>query len=375
MAETRTRIFYSIAGLGRGHACRARAIVEELKHEYEFFLYCPGESFDYLAPIYVNDPDVHVVRLEPCLTFAYRGGGVDSIATSRIALNYLRHLPRNVRFLKQQIVDLKPALAIVDLEPVLPRAARRCGLPLISVDAQGTFVAARLPFLPWKLKIYCLAVRAYVLLICRGQQRMIVSNFARFEICKPYARKAVRVGTILREEVFRLVPQDEGYLVAYLRESSISANVIETLEACGLEVRIYGLDTTRKDIKNLRFKPLGEHFLKDLACCRAIVSTAGNQLFGEAFYFGKPVIAMPEPNHIEQLVNANLLRFTGGGEWVKRDDFTSETLSSFLSNLHRYRERMSDLREAGNSATVAEIRAFLTKACPSQVSHADFINS
>ena len=325
--QRRPRVFYSVAGLGRGHACRARAIVEELKREVDFFLYCPGESFEYLDPIYAADPAVDVIELSPVLTFGYRKGRVDTLLTARKVAHYLRHFRRTICFLQDEIARLQPALAIVDVEPALPRAARHAGLPLMSIDAHGTFVAGDLSFLPWKLRVYAWFVRLFVRLVCSGQRRMIVSNFAPFNIRRRYADRAVRVGTILREEALNLEPRDEDFIVAYLRETSISPGVLDALEDCGTEVRIYGLDLDRGDTDHLRFKPLGEHFLHDLAACKLALSTAGNQLIGEAFYFGKPVLVLPEPNHIEQQVNAHLLRFTGGGDWMPRDKFNRDTFA------------------------------------------------
>lgn len=51
----------------------------------------------------------------------------------------------------------------------------------------------------------------------------------------------------------------------------------------------------RGRIDNLEFRPPGNaEFIRDLAACRAVLSTAGNQLIGEAIHFRKPVLALPE---------------------------------------------------------------------------------
>ena len=71
------------------------------------------------------------------------------------------------------------------------------------------------------------------------------------------------------------------------------------------------------------------------------------------------MVATPEPNHIEQAVNAELLRFTGGGDYCQRDDFTGDALASSLASLGTYRAQIADLHEAGNTAAVDEVRAIL----------------
>ena len=48
----------------------------------------------------------------------------------------------------------------------------------------------------------------------------------------------------------------------------------------------------------------------------AVVSTAGNQLVGEALYLGKPVLVMPERVNFEQAINAHYLEQSGAG-WVE----------------------------------------------------------
>jgi hypothetical protein len=73
-------------------------------------------------------------------------------------------------------------------------------------------------------------------------------------------------------------------------------------------------------------------FLEDLAGCRAVISTAGNQLIGVALYLCKPVCVMPEAcvECVEQRLNAgsNIGRNVrdGGPEAV-------EILEQFLREL------------------------------------------
>ena len=88
-------------------------------------------------------------------------------------------------------------------------------------------------------------------------------------------------GVLLLPEILRATPETGSHVVAYLRRFS-SSNIMEALENCGCEVRIYGLGA-RPSAGNLRFRDVDMfRFVEDLATSRALVSTAGNQLFGEA---------------------------------------------------------------------------------------------
>lgn len=79
------------------------------------------------------------------------------------------------------------------------------------------------------------------------------------------------------------------------------------------EVRMYGLGAQPRR-GNLVFRDIDEHrFLEDLATCDAMISTAGNQLVGEALYLAKPVLVLPEARNFEQYINAHFLARSGAG--------------------------------------------------------------
>ncbi|MCL4190878.1 MAG: hypothetical protein KJZ87_03965 [Thermoguttaceae bacterium] len=42
------RIFYNLAGEGRGHAARVRALVERFKHRHEIAIFTSDDAFDFL---------------------------------------------------------------------------------------------------------------------------------------------------------------------------------------------------------------------------------------------------------------------------------------------------------------------------------------
>lgn len=91
---------------------------------------------------------------------------------------------------------------------------------------------------------------------------------------------------LLRDEILQATPEHGEHIVVYLRRFG-SSEVFRALEACGCEVRIYGLGPQRS-IGRLKFREIDMHrFVDDLATSRALISTAGNQLIGEALYLEK----------------------------------------------------------------------------------------
>jgi UDP:flavonoid glycosyltransferase YjiC (YdhE family) len=102
---------------------------------------------------------------------------------------------------------------------------------------------------------------------------------------------------------------------------------------------------------NLDFRaPSVDGFVRDLAGCRAVLSTAGNQLIGEAIHFGKPVLAMPE-DAFEQRLNAFMIERMGVGMRGDLKSLTPSDIDRFLGSRDWYRSNMRE--HAGNGRTEA----------------------
>jgi uncharacterized protein (TIGR00661 family) len=184
-----------------------------------------------------------------------------------------------------------------------------------------------------------------------------VSSFAHLPI-KPARQAVTRVGVLLRRELLQASTADDGHLVAYIRRHA-PRRLIDALANSGREVRVYGLGPG-PDQGRLRFRKVSERaFIHDLATGSALVTTAGNQVVGEALYLGKPVFALPEMGNFEQYINAHLLARTGGGVWRAMESVGDRDLEAFLSDLDRLRRNIDPSRVAGNRAALASIEALL----------------
>jgi UDP:flavonoid glycosyltransferase YjiC (YdhE family) len=111
-------------------------------------------------------------------------------------------------------------------------------------------------------------------------------------------------------------------------------------------------------IPRITYRPVDPHrFVADLAACRAILSTAGNQLVGEAMHLGKALLAAPEDS-AEQHVNAVALQRLGMGEWAPRDELDGARIASFLRRAEAYGVRARSLARDGTDAAVEAIERF-----------------
>ncbi len=366
------KIFYSMAGEGRGHAVRVRTLVEHLRHDHELVLFAPDEAYDFLVKSYGDGQSVDNVRLVriPGIKFHYTGGKLDLFKSIGYGLSYARReLPQLVDALHRRIEAEQPDLCISDFEPSLPRAARKAGVPLMSIDHQHVLLAYDLRSLPLMLRRYAWwmswSIRCYY---GRGDYEAVASSFYSPPL-KPGFGHVSQVGPMLREDLVATVPQQGNFLLSYLRANT-PPRVLETLSGSGWDVRVYGLGE-RPQQGRVTFHAINEQrFVNDLASCAALVSAAGNQLLGESLFLGKPVFAIPEEMHHEQQINACFLKQMGAGDWTTLETLSSVHLSKFLSRLDDYRASTAALcgRLNGTPDALGAIRnAIARRSRPSAV--------
>lgn len=129
-----------------------------------------------------------------------------------------------------------------------------------------------------------------------------------------------------------------------------------------MPVRVYGLGE-RPAQGLLDYRPIDAlRFVEDLASCTGLVTTAGNQLIGEAIHLGKPVLAMPEPGNYEQHINAHFIRESGAGMVV--DDphaLTVDALRRLLARLPDIESRQAPLRSDGTEHAARWVESLLER--------------
>lgn len=351
-----SRIFYSVGGEGRGHATRALAMIEELRRDHELTVFAAGQAYELLRSRFRED-DVDVRRIAG-LGFRYSGGQkLDYARTAWHGIHYLARLARHVRTIREEIAARPPHLAIVDYEPSLPRAARACGVPYISLDHQHFLVTYDLSSLPAPMRRHAAYMGGIVRAYCSGQRETVVSSFY-FPPLRRGAANVKQVGVMLRPEIVRAVPERRDHSVAYFRRFA-PPGLLDILSEGGGEIRVYGLGE-RPPSGALRFFDVDEaRFIEDLATCRALVTTAGNQLVGEALFLGKPVLALPERGNHEQAINGHFLETSGGGRAMDPGLISGPAVDAFMRNLDEFRYRGDVARLHGNPAAWAAVRKHL----------------
>lgn len=347
------RIAYGVMGYGRGHAMRTMSVLPALMKEHEITVFAGGDAFEVLAPKF---PTVRI----PTLGYRYKAGGGHSLprtlSENLAPLADLALRGPGFEQVEREFRERGIQLVISDSEAWTHRAAMSQRIPRISFDHIGIIPYCKPHFPPdlWLLGMRdALAYRAAM-----GEpQRILISSFYPAEPRKPGTRI---VGPMLRDEVLRVKPQAGEFLLAYFNkgEHQYQPQVDRALRLLDIPVVVYGTPFRGK-VDNLDFRaPSNEWFIRDLAHCKAVLATAGNQLIGEAIHFGKPFLALPE-DAFEQRLNAYMIERMGVGMRAHLNRLTPSDVDRFLGNYDGYRSNMREHAGDGRAEAIETLHRFI----------------
>jgi len=124
---------------------------------------------------------------------------------------------------------------------------------------------------------------------------------------------------------------------------------------------VYGYDRDEQD-GHIVYKPFSKTgFLQDLAGCKAVMATAGFTLMTEAFFLGKPYLALPMHGQFEQELNAYLLGRLKYGLNLRR--VRTEAIGNFLYRVPDFKCNLNAYRTEGNRAIKAMLGELLADNC------------
>jgi uncharacterized protein (TIGR00661 family) len=241
---------------------------------------------------------------------------------------------RYLNEVRKILEEFKPDIVMSDSEPLTRRAARKLGIPLVSFDHYGV-----LAYCKWKMPLSYRLRKWSTCLIYRllmGKADRIIAS--AFYPATPKNSRVHVVGPILRDAVRNAKPVTGEHLLFYLGGDStrFTDELRDILSRVDIEIRAFGLGE-RDDYKNIRFlKTHPDKFVEELASCKAVVASAGNQLTGECIYLGKPVLVFPE-DAIEQKLNALGVVQMGVGMRTTLESISPELLREFIEKCDTFR--------------------------------------
>jgi len=340
------RIAYGVMGDSRGHVSRSLAVAQHLEgHDVTFV----GGG----VVLELRDKG-HGVVPAPMLETVLRQGRVDAQATLANALRLLARRGRILDELTEALRALRLDLVISDYEYFTPLAARRLGVPCLSLDHQHVLTHCRYaPPAGHRLNRWttCGIIRG----LYGNADRYWISSFHQPPLARP-ERDAI-FPPLLRADALRCVPAQGDYGLVYLRDSGLDW-LRTLLRGRPRRFRVYGFGALPPE-GNLEFEPPSRSgFLHDLAGCAYVVSNGGHSLASEALHLGKPVLAFPTGFFYEQYVNAHFLEQCGFGMWGRQHQPAV--------SLDRFEQRLDDFRPAiaghdfhGNPQVAARLTSLL----------------
>ena len=314
------KIFYGICGEGMGHAGRSLALIERLVaqgHRVTIFTF--ADALRLLA-----SAGFHPVGIDGLQFRVAKNGGVD---TTRSACNLVRYLQGrhiSLDLIRQLALVEQPELFVTDFEPLTALAAASLRIPCVSIDNQHRFCHPLGGDFPLFLQFYSRLAGQFVRWWIKRPSRCLVAVFHR---C-PRSRHYQHVEALLREHVASLHPCDGGHVLLYGR-GALGRRMAQVASTVGERFVAYGFRA--EAAPNIEYKPTdSRQFIADLASCKAVISSGGQQLIGEARYFGKPVLVVPMPKQHEQEINAHYAKKEGLGDYCPIARLSSERIGRFL---------------------------------------------
>lgn len=352
------RIAYGVMGYGRGHAMRSLSVLPALMQEHEITVFTAGDAYEVLAPLF---PTVRI----PMIGYRYNDRGGHSIPRTvggnlGPISDLLLHGP-GMDQVEREFRDRGIQLVISDSEAWTHRAAQRLKLPRISFDHVGIIAWCK-PHFPPDLWLAGMRDAVGYRALMGQPERILISSFYPAE---PRQSGTRIVGPMLRDEVLRASAASRGqarkdFLLAYFNKGlhQYRPHIDRALRLLDCPVVVYGTPHRGKS-DNLDFRaPSNEWFIHDLAHCRGVISTAGNQLIGEAIHFGKPILALPE-DAFEQRLNAHMIERMGVGMRSSLGALTPSDIDRFLGNESYYLSHMGEHARDGRAEAIETLHRFI----------------
>lgn len=331
------RILFLVQGEGRGHMTQALAlaqIVQAAGHDLVGGLV--GVTQGRPVPAFFADAfpaPIEAVN-SPALIFDTKtnelkvGTSVlNSLKKSKVYFSSLRQIRDAIRRHRPDVV-----VNFYEILGGLAYARYRFKVPVVTVAHQYLAFHPAFPFPPDKP----LDKQAFLLLSrinAWGARLKLALSFD--ELPDVPAEQLKVVPPLLRQEVLDRTPTTEPYLLAYVTQPGLRMQVEEAhRRRPDVPLRFFHSGVTEPEQvvdDTLTLHAIdGKRFLDVMQHCRAVVTTAGFESVCEAFYLGKPVLMIPQPNHYEQEGNALDGQRVGVG--IASDSFDLDRLMTYLPN-------------------------------------------
>lgn len=303
------KILYGVQGTGNGHITRARHMATALAAR-------PDITVDYFFSgrnknAYFDMAPFGEYSLARGLTFITQNGRIDYRKT--VTQNNLFNLVNEIKTLIVKDYDL----IINDFEPVTAWAAKKTGVPSLSVSHQAAFLHH----------------------VPKHKQSILDSFITRY-----FAPTKYSLGTHWYHFDCDIIPPFvPKELVETADDKRVSEDVLVYLpfeNPREIQEQLHFLSDykficyhpyigERRTDKNIEWRPLSTRtFKQTLSQCSGVISNCGFELSTECLSLGKPLLVKPLARQYEQLSNAFTLQELGASQVIHQLD--SEAIDDWL---------------------------------------------
>lgn len=329
------RVLLLVQGEGRGHLTQALSFTQILqKAGHEVVGAMVGVTANRKVPAFFQEafPAPIIPVQSPGLVYCPRTNALQPAKTMGQALRFAGTYWRSLKAVRDQIWAQKPDLVVnfYELLGGLTYAIFRPSVPMICIAHQYLLEHPNFPK-PRNKTAALLSLRFNTYLTTIGASERLALSFD-WQPDLPQKRLRI-VPPLLRQEVIQRTPGSGNYFLAYTTQPGLVSQIVKAHHSRpDVSLRCFhsGENASENRIDDtLSYHAIhGERFLDAMQHCNGVVTTAGFESVCEALYMGKPVLMIPQPNHIEQTCNA--LDGERAGVGIGADSFDLDRLLAYL---------------------------------------------
>lgn len=346
----RKTIFYCICGEGMGHAIRSKVIIENLIKKYDIYIFSSNNAYNYLNEKFDNVYEIG------CFNTVYENNKVNNTKTF---VKAMKENPNNLKegynIIYKKAKHLKPNIMITDFENYGSMVATILNIPLISIDNIHMISDTKIDY-PQKFYIEMLKAKTIIKTYVPKSKIHILTSFFYPKVRSD--KKAILFPPVLREEIFKLKPEDNNYILVY-QTSKESIKLIKKLKRLDENFIVYGFNKEETD-ENLTFKLFNDNvFFEDLSKAKAVICNGGFTLISESIYLKKPIFSIPAQGNFEQILNGFYVQKLGFGEF--NETMNIKKIAKFLTRLDKYKTKLNKIKKTNNEGILKEIEYCIEK--------------
>ncbi len=357
----KTKVLFVVQGEGRGHMTQAISLKQILEtSDFEICCVLVGRSERREIPKFFLDKfsniPVHGIQSPNFVTANNRG--IRIWPTITYNFRNARKFMKSAVFLKEMIEKHEADLVLNFYEPTVGlyhlTQKKMRDIPMICVAHQYLTGHSRFRF-PKGKWMDRLMLRMYTSFTSAGCENHFGLSFyplpeesnSRITVVPPLLRHEIREVEIKHGEYFLCYLVNAGYIDDLFEWSKQhTENVLHVFTDAKQE------EETKQYSPNFYVHKLNDKlFLKYMAGCKGVVSSAGFESVCEALWMGKPVFMVPVEGHFEQLCNAVDALRAGAGIYDRKFQ-----LNRFIDWLPTWTSKAAVFREWQDKSSEIFIR-------------------